>query len=282
MKRPFTRTTALLLLPGLLLADGAHFDLLKSDVIESRLNSLSKDNAEREATVKKFFVDAGCAEHLSEAPVKHVKLPNLICILPGQTEKVILVGAHFDHVSAGDGAVDNWSGASLLPSLYQSIKATPRRHTFVFVAFAAEEQGLVGSHYYVTQMSAADVACTEAMINIDSLGLGPTEAWVSHADPYLAGLLGWTAKALNLPIARVDVEAVGSADSEEFRKRKIPSLTVHSITQQTLPILHHSADKVRAIRMTDYYDSYRLLAGYLVILDDALGKSDQPSTPATK
>jgi Peptidase family M28 len=283
MKLTFIRiATTLLLLPNSLFADGAHFVLVKPDVIETRLNSLSRDDAEREVTLKRLFIESGCIDHISEALVKHVKLPNLICILPGETEKVILVGAHFDHARVGDGAVDNWSGASLLPSLYQSIKATSRRHTFVFIAFTAEEQGLVGSHFYVTQMSAAEVARTQAMINLDSLGLGPTAAWVSHADPYLAGLLGWTAKALNLPIERTDVEAVGSSDSEEFRKRKIPSLTVHSVTQQTLSILHHPADKVSAIHMTDYYNSYHLLAGYLAILDDALGRPDQPSPPTNK
>lgn len=276
------RTVTIVLLPSLLLADGAPFVLLKQDVIESRLKSLSRDDAQREATIKGLFVESGCTDHISEQPVKHEKLPNLICILPGRTDKVILVGAHFDHASKGEGAVDNWSGAALLPSLYQSLKATPRRHTFVFVAFAAEEQGLVGAHFYVTQMSPEDVARTGAMINLDSLGLGPTEAWVSHGDPYLSGLIGWTAKELKLPISAVNVEAVGSADSEEFRKRNIPSLTLHSITQQTLPILHHPADKLSAINMADYYDSYHLLAGYLAILDDALGKSDQLALPITR
>ncbi|PYX03200.1 MAG: Zn-dependent exopeptidase M28, partial [Acidobacteria bacterium] len=36
------------------------------------------------------------------------KLPNVICVLPGSSDKVIIVGAHFDRVSEGDGVVDNW------------------------------------------------------------------------------------------------------------------------------------------------------------------------------
>lgn len=67
----------------------------------------------------------------------------------GESPETIVVGAHFDHISAGSGVVDNWSGASLLPSLVQSLNNAPRHHTFVFIGFAGEEQGLIGSDYYV-------------------------------------------------------------------------------------------------------------------------------------
>jgi len=160
--RPIS-VAALILLPNLLFADGTHFALMNPQVIESHLKALSKDNTEREAIIHKWFTQSGCSGHITEQTVKHVKQPNLICVLPGRTDRVIIIGAHFDHVAVGEGAVDNWSGAALLPSLYQSLKATPRGHTFVFVAFTAEEQGLVGSHFYVRQMSPRDVARTEAI-----------------------------------------------------------------------------------------------------------------------
>jgi hypothetical protein len=62
-----------------------------------------------------------------EQPIKGSKLPNVICTLPGQTDSVILVGANFDHAEVGDGVIDNWSGASMLPSLYQALNIEPRR-----------------------------------------------------------------------------------------------------------------------------------------------------------
>jgi Zn-dependent M28 family amino/carboxypeptidase len=68
-------------------------------------------------------------QHFSEQPVKGSKLPNVICLLPGTSDKVIVVGAHFDRVSEGDGVVDNGSGASLLPSLHEAVKIVPRKHT---------------------------------------------------------------------------------------------------------------------------------------------------------
>jgi Iap family predicted aminopeptidase len=61
---------------------------------------------------------------------------------------------------------------------------------------------------------------------------------------------------------------VGSTDSESFRLRKIPSLTVHSLTQKTWSILHTPDDKVSALNLDDYYQTYRLLVGYLVYLDE--------------
>ena len=71
----------------------------------------------------------------------------MICALPGTSDKVIIVGAHFDHVPKGDGVADHWSGASLLPSLYEAIKKEPRRHSYIFIGFTDEEKGEVGSHF---------------------------------------------------------------------------------------------------------------------------------------
>jgi hypothetical protein len=77
------------------------------------------------------------------------------------------------------------------------------------------------------------------------------------------------AKQLNAPISGVDVDQIGSTDSEQFSARKIPSITIHSLTQQTwnAHILHSSKDRLSAIRLEDYYQTYRLVAAYLTFLD---------------
>src|SRR6185312_4669384 len=93
--------------------------LFGRELIETRLKSFSRNDTKREIILKDMFTEAGCGEHISEPAVDRVKQPELVCVLPGQSERVIIVGAHFDHVDAGDGLVDNWSGASLLPTLYQ-------------------------------------------------------------------------------------------------------------------------------------------------------------------
>jgi len=45
---------------------------------------------------------------------------------------------------------------------------------------------------------------------------------------------------------------------------------LHSVTQQTLPMLHSDSDNLSAIRLDDYRDSYQLIAEYLAYLDGKL------------
>lgn len=250
------------------------------EVVQARLNRYAGNDKQREATLKQMFAEAGCDDqHLSEQPVNGSKQPNVICLLPGSSDKVIIVGAHFDHVSAGDGVVDNWSGASLLPSLYQAIKVAPRRHTYIFIGFTDEERGEVGSHFYVRHMTRQQVAATDAMVNMDTLGLAPTEMWDSHADGRLRDALVSVARQLAVPLFGVNVEDVGSTDSEQFAERKIPRITVHSLTQQAwnAGILHTYRDKISVIRLDDYYQTYGLLAAYLAFLDETLSPAPPPA-----
>jgi hypothetical protein len=276
LKSRFCATAAIVLSlsAGIGSAESVRYKPVSREVLEARLRKYTGDDKRREATLKQMFVEAGCADQrVSEQPVKGSKLPNVICVLPGSSDKVIIVGAHFDHVSAGDGVVDNWSGASLLPSLYEAVKSEPRKHAYVFIGFTDEEKGEVGSRFYARQMTQEQVAATEAMVNMDTLGLAPTEIWASHSDQQLKGALIYLGKLMNIPVTGVNVEKIGSTDSEQFAARKIPSITIHSLTQETwnARILHTSKDKFSAIRLDDYYQTYRLLAAYLAFLDQAAG-----------
>jgi Peptidase family M28 len=253
------------------------FRSLKPDEIQARLESFSEKNDEREATIKRLFVASGCKpDNLSEQWVTKKLPPNVICILPGATERIILVGAHTDHVEEGDGVVDNWSGASLLPSLLYSLSAKPRQHTFVFVGFTAEEQGMVGSEFYTAQLTKQQRSLIDGMVNLDTLGLGPTKVWASHADKPMLEAVYRAAAGMQLSIGAVNFEQVGTTDSESFARLRIPRITIHTITQQTWPILHSKKDSLQAVRMDDYYASYRLMAGYLALLDSSLGEPPAP------
>lgn len=258
----------LVIVPALALAQRVEFARLDRELIEGRLKMARGNNKERQTNLKRIFEDAGCrGEALVEQPVRHAQNPNLICTLPGASDDTILVGAHFDRVDSSDGVVDNWSGAALLPSLYQSLRLRPRYYTFVFVGFTDEEKGMVGSEHYVKQMNRDQVAQMRAMINIDTLGLSPTKIWSSYANKALReALLQWAALA-RLPVAGVNIEKVGTTDSQSFDARKIPSIALHSVTQETLGVLHSYRDNLKVVRWDDYYDSYRLIAGYLAFLD---------------
>ena len=243
------------------------FDKLKPLVIQQRLENLSSKLSVRRATLEALFREVGCGgENLTEQKVPGSSAPNIICTLPGEGSTIV-VGGHFDLVEKGNGAVDDWSGAVLLPSLYESFKNQPRTHTYVFVAFAAEEAGLHGSQEYVKKLSKAQKSGIAAMVNLECLGLGPPRVWASRANKHLLDGYARVASALGIAAQAGNVEKVGDDDSHPFLDAKIPVLTVHSITSQNFPILHTTRDQVSAIHPDEYYDSYRLIAAYLIFLD---------------
>jgi len=181
-----------------------------------------------------------------------------------------MIGGHFDFADEGRGIVDDWSGTSLLPSLYQALKTAPRRHTFIFGAFASEERGLLGSSYYVKNLTAEQKSQLKAFVNLECLGVSPTKVWINRSDHDLVKYLNAVAISLNTPLNGVNVDQVGDDDTHPFLRVKIPVISIHSLTRETFPILHSKRDQMSAIHFDDYYASYRLAAYYLAYLDAKL------------
>jgi len=112
---------------------------------------------------------------------------NVVAILPGSDPKLkneaIVIGAHYDHLGLGGegslapregeihhGADDNASGTAGVLELAHMFTQGPKpRRTIVFVAFSGEEEGLIGSNYYVNH-PVVPLANTVAMINMDMIG----------------------------------------------------------------------------------------------------------------
>lgn len=244
---------------------------LAPSLIQSRLESVTQKMTDRRAKLESLFREVGCdGAYLTEKPIPHLKDPNLVCVLPGTASTTIVVGGHYDLVNRGMGAVDDWSGAVMLPSLYQSLKSKARRDTFVFIAFAGEEGGLLGSHAYVKQLSAEERDLIHAMVNLECLGTSPPKVWASRADKRLLAFYAHLAQSIGIKAEASNVERVGDDDSHPFLNAKIPVITIHSITQETLPILHSAADNLKAIHADDYYAAYRLTANYLALLDQTV------------
>jgi putative aminopeptidase FrvX len=271
-----------LLLPAHLPAQNIQFHALDRTVLARRLELSPKTNELRQAGVEQLFAESGCsASDIQQQPVKKRKFFNILCAIPGDTDRSILVTAHYDKVPAGEGVVDNWTGAALLASLHESLQGLPHKHRIVFIGFCCEEEGLVGSRSWVDGLSKEDAGKIVAVVNIDSLGLSPTKLWASKADKHLSQILLAAAQTMNLPLSAVNVENVGSADSESFEKIKVPRMTLHSVTQNTLRTLHSPNDQMKAVHMDDYYQSYKLIAAFLSLLDNTL---DAPASasPAAK
>jgi hypothetical protein len=257
-------------------ASDLKYGLASPEVIMSRLKEAPKSDTGREAELAKMFREAGCQP--VEQPVKGLRQPNVLCTLAGSSDSVIVVGGHFDHADEGDGIIDDWSGASLLPTLYLSLANQPRSHTFLFIGFGGEEQGMVGSEFYVKHLTPEQRKQIAAMVNLECLGVTPTKVWTSHSEPQMVRMLVAPAQSMQLPLSGVNVEKVGTTDSESFAHYKIPRITIHSITQETWPLLHSRNDNIKAIKEDLYYDSYRLIVPYLVLLDQQLPTSS-PKSP---
>jgi hypothetical protein len=265
----FTGVAALLLLCAQpCRSQSSGYDKVKSKSIFYRLQQYRGDNADREVSLVRLFEGAGCRdENLRIQPVEGADAPNVICTLPGATDTVIVVGAHFDRVAVGDGVADNWSGASLLPSLYQSLSTAKREDTFVFIGFSDEEKGYVGSKYYVDHLTEEGLASIRAMVCLDSLGLNSTRVWASDSSPDLVALVQAVAAAMRLPIDVMNVEAYGNSDGKSFKERGVPILTLHSVTPDNIGILHTEKDSMNAIEKDAYIDTYNLVAAFLAKLD---------------
>ncbi|WP_042454036.1 M20/M25/M40 family metallo-hydrolase [Neobacillus dielmonensis] len=84
----------------------------------------------------------------------------------------IIIGAHYDSVSVGKGADDNASSIGVILETAKAIQKRELHYDVKFVFFGAEEEGLRGSDYYVSQMSQEEKDRTIVMINLDSLLAG--------------------------------------------------------------------------------------------------------------
>lgn len=119
---------------------------------------------------------------------KEVPAYNVVGVLEGSDRllknETIVIGAHYDHLGRGGsgslaqrageihhGADDNASGTAgvlELARLFTSQRPRPKR-TIVFIAFGGEEEGLLGSNYYVNH-PVTPLNNIVAMINMDMIG----------------------------------------------------------------------------------------------------------------
>ena len=109
-----------------------------------------------------------------------------------------------------------------------------------------------------------------AVIILDSLGLTPTKCWPNGSSKELVTAAARVADALRLDFGGVNVDGVGTTDSEPFKDAHIPVLTLHSVTQETWKVINGDRDVWKAVSWKDYYDTHRLVSALLVYLDKTL------------
>ncbi|HYP05004.1 MAG TPA: M28 family peptidase [Bryobacteraceae bacterium] len=254
------------------LSAAERYRLVESPTIQGRFARVHVKNEERAAELRKVFAEAGCgASNFSEKRVLSSTLPNLVCVLPGTSERIIVVSAHMDQHGGGEGAIDNWSGAALLPSLFESLKDSPRRVTFHFIAFTDEERGLVGSREYVNRLSPQERNAILANVNIDSIGLaGRLRAEARKTDKFLLTCAAELADRIKIYVGADTMDSGYDSDATAFLNWKIPVIDFHAITRATIRLLHTKKDVRTAMDPKSYYEQYQFLAAYLAYLDEVI------------
>jgi hypothetical protein len=192
-----------------------------------------------------------------------VRLRNVVGVLPGSKPdwagQSALLTAHYDHLGAGwpdvhqgdegrlhPGADDNASGVAVMLELAKALASGERpQRTLVFVAFAGEEAGMLGSRHYVDH-AAFPLEKTMGVINLDTVGrlgdrklsvlaTGSASEWqhIFRGAGFVTGVEG-----------RMIPDALASSDQESFIDRGVPAVQLFTEPHADYHRPGDTADKV--------------------------------------
>lgn len=172
------------------------------------------------------------------------KLNNVIGVLraPGNPGEYVVVGAHYDHIGYGGelslsegvrrvhpGADDNASGVAAMLETARLLlpHRSELKRSVLFVGFAGEEDGMLGSTRFVESRRGSDLDDAVAMINLDMVGHldDNGELWIVSADSAqeFPGLLERLAVARNQPLV-LEGAALTGGDHVPFVTADVPAL----------------------------------------------------------
>ncbi|MBI5280218.1 MAG: M28 family peptidase [Candidatus Solibacter usitatus] len=211
-------------------------------------------------------------------------VPNVCAYIRGESDEFVIVGAHFDHLGMGEqssmapdlagkaihhGADDNASGTAGVLELAAYFAGQPKpKRGILFLAFAAEELGLVGSNYYVNH-PLLPLNKAVAMINMDMIGR------IKEGKVFVGGTgTGDTLKAmldelkpkykLNLDLS--EQGGYGSSDHFSFTTKQVPVLFFFSGLHADY---HKPSDTWEKIDQQNASELLNLVAAVTTRLDSA-------------
>jgi Zn-dependent M28 family amino/carboxypeptidase len=161
-----------------------------------------------------------------EADVREATTRNVHAAVGPETGGSVLFTSHLDAHDLGEGAMDNGAGTAMLVEVAAALRTRdPSLDRAVeFVAFGAEEVGLVGSKHHADHAVPADVA---AVVNVDGVVRGRTlRAW-THGFDALEAALRAAADAFDHPV-EVDPRAGPPGDQWPLARRGVPAYFVAS------------------------------------------------------
>ena len=206
---------------------------------------------------------------------------NVLGMIPGveYPGRYVVVSAHYDHlgVRGGEiynGADDNASGSAALPALADYLTSNPPRHSFLFVAFDAEELGLLGARAFVSDPP-VPLASILLNVNLDMIGhsaAGELYAAGSYHYPALGPLVEEAASEAGVTLlaghdspdlsARDDWTEL--SDHAAFHARGIPFVYFGVEDHENY---HRPTDTVDSLTLDFYLDAVETILGFLLIAD---------------
>ncbi|MEU3431045.1 M28 family metallopeptidase [Streptomyces gardneri] len=149
---------------------------------------------------------------------------NLIADWPGgDPNQVLMAGAHLDSVSSGAGINDNGSGSAAVLETALAVARSgyqPSKH-LRFGWWGAEELGLVGSKYYVSQLPTAERSKVSGYLNFDMIGSPNPGYFVYDDDPAIEQTFKNYFAGLGVP-TEIETEGDGRSDHASFKNVGIP------------------------------------------------------------
>lgn len=265
--------------------------ILAADSLEGR-RSGTAGNAMAQEYIEKRFKQIGLKSfknsykqhfRLEGRGIVVEKATNLIGYIPGESDKVIVVTAHYDHVGVRDGNVfngtdDNASGVGGLLAAAAYFKKHQPAHTIIFAALDGEELGLRGAHAFLDQPPVL-LAKIALNVNMDMLSInnkGELYASGVYHNPSLKPLLEQVkprpqAKLIlghDLPEQGQD-DWTSQSDHYQFHKRNIPFIY---FGVEDHPHYHKPSDDYDKLNQDFYPDAAALVIDFIQIADKNLEK----------
>ncbi len=208
------------------------------------------------------------AELRTEVQHERAATSNLAAILPGSDPRVagecVVVGAHWDHLGTGGdaslapeqvgrvhpGADDNASGVAALLEIARALaEEGPARRTVLFVAFAAEEAGVLGSAQLVkAPPPRCPVERMQLMVNLDMVGRPRGKVYVDGADTakgLRALVKGLAEERPRIPLRLAfGGDGYGPSDHSSFYAKGVPVLSLFTGAHADYHRPSDTADKI--------------------------------------
>lgn len=163
---------------------------------------------------------------------------NVIAETPGGGDCEVIIGGHYDSVPAGPGANDNGSGTSVVIEMARVLAARHQTAGVCVALFGSEETGLLGSQYYVSQLTEAERQAVRGYLNFDMLAVG--DQWPFAGSDALTTLAVHKAATIGISAYAGGLPANAGSDHASFIDAGIPAVLFNCFCD---PNYHTAADR---------------------------------------